>query len=172
MVPLIVTGLGLIFVRQIHIESDYPTDLPGPISELGLSPLGDGRSFALYRIGAALLGVYFLTSAVLAFLAARRRAFVSHRAWMVRHVAAGVSVAAQRWYLGLRGATTAAGGRAAFYDGIFVATAVCLVTCELYLWSSSSLSSLSASSSSSSSSQATKTGTAAQKSKKNRSKKD
>eukprot|EP01036_Dinobryon_divergens_P034637 gene34637-44779_t len=130
MVPLIVTGLGLILVRQIDIESDYPADLPGPISELGLSPLGDGRSFALYRIGAALLGVYFLTSAALAFLAARRRAFASHRAWMVRHVAAGVSVAAQRWYLGLRGATTAAGGRAAFYDGIFVATAVCLVYCK------------------------------------------
>ena len=145
MVPLIVTGLGLILVRRIDIESDYPADLPGPISELGLSPLGDGRSFALYRIGAALLGVYFLTSAALAFLAARRRAFASHRAWMVRHVAAGVSVAAQRWYLGLRVATTAAGGRAAFYDGIFVATAVCLVTSEIYLWSSSSSSSSSSS---------------------------
>ena len=138
MVPLIVTGLGLILVRHVDIESDYPADLPGPISELGLSPLGDGRSFALYRGAAALMGGYFFATAVLAFLAARRRAFVSHRVWMIRHVAVGISVAVQRWYLLLRGATTAAGGRAAFYDGIFVAAAVCIAISELYLWSSSS----------------------------------
>ena len=142
MVPLIVTGLGLILVRHVDIESDYPADLPGPISELGLSPLGDGRSFALYRGAAALMGGYFFATAVLAFLAARRRAVVSHRVWMIRHVAVGISVAVQRWYLLLRGATTltltAAGGRAAFYDGIFVAAAVCIAISELYLWSSSS----------------------------------
>ena len=138
MVPLIVTGLGLILVRHVDIESDYPADLPGPISELGLPPLGDGRSFALYRGAAALMGGYFFATAVLAFLAARRRAFVSHRVWMIRHVAVGISVAVQRWYLLLRGATTAAGGRAAFYDGIFVAAAVCIAIGELYLWSSSS----------------------------------
>ena len=138
MVPLIVTGLGLILVRHVDIESDYPADLPGPISELGLSPLGDGRSFALYRGAAALMGGYFFATAVLAFLAARRRAFVSHRVWMIRHVAVGISVAVQRWYLLLRGATAAAGGRAAFYDGIFVAAAVCIAISELYLWSSSS----------------------------------
>ena len=147
--PLIATGSALILLRGLDISSDYPSDIPGPISELGLSPAcwswlwpwirgpgeRDGQdSWWPYHALIGLLAVRFLAFAVKALLAARRRDFQEHRRSVIRHVASGLSVAVQRLYLAVRYPTTAKEGRGAFYDATFVGVAICIAGSELYLW--------------------------------------
>mmetsp|Transcript_28961 Transcript_28961/g.39784 ORF Transcript_28961/g.39784 Transcript_28961/m.39784 type:complete len:406 (-) Transcript_28961:19-1236(-) len=131
-VPFIVIGVGLIFIKKLDFEYDFPSHFSEPVSELGLSPFKD--SFLFIRMFMGVIAIYFVVTALLALKYARAKNFQLHRKWIIRHIAAGIWVALQRWYLVFRYPTTLWTARAAFYDGVFIAIGITLSTAEFYLW--------------------------------------
>jgi succinate dehydrogenase/fumarate reductase cytochrome b subunit len=131
-VPFIVTGVGLIFIKKLDFEYDFQSNINEPLSEFGFAPIKD--SFVVIRIFVGVIAVYFAATSLLALQYARAKKFILHRKWIIRHIAAGVWVALQRWYLVFRNPTTLGTSRAAFYDGVFIAVFITVCTAELYLW--------------------------------------
>lgn len=132
MVPFIVMGVGLIFVKRLDFEFDFPSHMTEPVSELGFSIFKD--SFYAIRVFIGVVAVYFAFTAILALKYAREKQFAWHKKWVIRHIAAGLWVALQRCYLVFRSPTTLWSSRAAFYDGVFIGISITACTAEIYLW--------------------------------------
>ena len=130
---LITVGVFLIIIKQLTFEHSFPElmNVTSGFSELGLSPLQNSLTILNYFLGS--LAVYFLMTALVAARYAIRKKYTLHRAWIVRHIASGISVALQRVYVLLRKAREPGAQRAAFYDGIIVSVVFCLLVAELYV---------------------------------------
>ena len=80
---LMSTGLAVLMIRNLNFEDSF----------------GDLPAIPLWKSSkpkVVILGIWFTWTALRALICARRRRFLQHQYWIIRHIASGIFVAVQR----------------------------------------------------------------------------
>jgi len=127
--------VGFAFIEYYALDWMHKDYGHIPIDE-ALSQIGLGWIPVLMFM--RVLAVVFLLSGVLALRAIKSGDFVTHRKWVLRHIALGLWVCPQRIYLIFRYGATDRERKANFSDAVYVGLAVTVPAAELailiYRW--------------------------------------